>query len=332
MKKIYLTIITVTAAVHMNGQLTLTKALNEPVSGDILISKQIDSVSAIPKNTGSGQSWNFSSMTVQSFTQSQTYTLASSAPSSSLYPGSDIAILRSGDSEVNFYKSNGSNWEFMGNYDPTGPSMLSLTNTAVFAAWPISFSNSNLDPASGSQTSGTVVSTINGNVSYTATGAGTVTVPGGQVFTNCLQVISTISITQLQGTVTTNQTMIHYDYYTSGRKFPILSMEYKSSTTGTMVSKNFSANADATILPLGLSDRTNENIFSVYPNPAKDILNVSGNGKNVDEVEVVDLTGKTLVRILNSNKIDISSLKPSLYLVKIREGNSTTMKKVVVQE
>ena len=63
MKKIYLSILASAFAMTVNAQLTLTKAFNEPVVGNVNTQKGYDSTGVIPKATGAGQNWNFSTLT-----------------------------------------------------------------------------------------------------------------------------------------------------------------------------------------------------------------------------------------------------------------------------
>jgi len=55
---------------------------------------------------------------------------------------------------------------------------------------------------------------------------------------------------------------------------------------------------------------------SVYPNPVKDILNISGAGK-VEHVEIYNLVGQKIKTAAGSSKIDVSSLSGGVYLIQI---------------
>jgi len=74
---------------------------------------------------------------------------------------------------------------------------------------------------------------------------------------------------------------------------------------------------------------------NVFPNPASDILNISGLIKNA-KIEIVNLLG---VKVLEQEtisetdhlKLDLSSLKQGIYFLIIREGNAIQMKKIQVE-
>ena len=74
-----------------------------------------------------------------------------------------------------------------------------------------------------------------------------------------------------------------------------------------------------------------ENKFSVYPNPVKDMLNIKSS-TSVDNVTVYDILGKVVLQE-NPGKIspaiNMSSLAPGSYLVKVTIGNSSKTVKVL---
>ncbi|CAM3445623.1 T9SS type A sorting domain-containing protein [Aequorivita lipolytica] len=71
--------------------------------------------------------------------------------------------------------------------------------------------------------------------------------------------------------------------------------------------------------------------FSVYPNPVKDILNISTKTA-VDNVTVYDVLGKSVLAIqpdVVSPKIDMSGLASGAYLVKVTIGGTSKTVKVI---
>lgn len=74
------------------------------------------------------------------------------------------------------------------------------------------------------------------------------------------------------------------------------------------------------------------NDISLYPNPAKAVLNISTANK-VTSIVVYDVTGKQVLETTNlvNNQINISTLKNGLYLVKlIGENNTSVIKKLLI--
>lgn len=70
-----------------------------------------------------------------------------------------------------------------------------------------------------------------------------------------------------------------------------------------------------------------ENIVRVYPNPAIDYINIEGDFENAT---LLNLNGQTIFMTTNS-VVDVSSLSPGIYLMKIKsDENRTSVCKVVI--
>ncbi len=76
--------------------------------------------------------------------------------------------------------------------------------------------------------------------------------------------------------------------------------------------------------------------FDIYPNPARDIINIAGSGEEI-KVQVFNLNG-VLVLEKNHNEagvlqLSINDLKPGMYLINITEGNwGTASYKVMISK
>jgi hypothetical protein len=66
--------------------------------------------------------------------------------------------------------------------------------------------------------------------------------------------------------------------------------------------------------------------FRFFPNPAKDMVNLS---KNADKVVVYDLNGKVVLEKINTNSLDIHSLQTGIYFANITAGKNTSVVKLV---
>lgn len=111
-----------------------------------------------------------------------------------------------------------------------------------------------------------------------------------------------------------------------------------SGITGSVSEIAFDANGDmfftgadkvskvSNVVALSTTDFSINNTFNIYPNPAKNIINVSN---KVASYKIFDLTGKKLIDGYNTtNIVDISSLPNGLYMVSLQDkkGNNTTKK------
>ncbi len=72
-------------------------------------------------------------------------------------------------------------------------------------------------------------------------------------------------------------------------------------------------------------------VFSVYPNPVKDVLNISTKVA-VDQVTVYDVLGKVVLQVAPgtiSPKINTSALSSGTYMVKVKIGNNSKTVKIL---
>ncbi len=337
MKKIYISFLFIAGALQIsNAQLSLTKAFNEPVVGDMHNTQRYDSTAAIPKNTGANQSWNFNTLIQNSSYTNSTFTTVISTPSASIFPGSTLAENQGGGN-YQFYKITASNYEVSG-LQFTGAA-INLSNTAVFAVWPINFGYSLTDGFAGSTTTGTITTSITGGIiNINAAGTGTVTMPGGLVLTNCLQVVQTDTLTFAQNTFTQYQVEKEYQYYHSSNKFPVLTIKYQTVTSGTTTSKNIDIYVNnAVVAGITANQLTNE--FSVFPNPAHETINVSltNNSDLPVSASLTNMLGQVVMteNLGNDNLIrgslNVSTLPKGLYFMNVKVGEATTIKKIIIE-
>jgi hypothetical protein len=80
---------------------------------------------------------------------------------------------------------------------------------------------------------------------------------------------------------------------------------------------------------------TNQNSIldlKIFPNPSNsEFVYVTSSSQENKNIEIFDFLGKNVLNTTTSNEINISSLKSGIYLIKITEGNNTSVKKLVVK-
>lgn len=70
--------------------------------------------------------------------------------------------------------------------------------------------------------------------------------------------------------------------------------------------------------------------FTVYPNPATDIINIESEDELVKSIEINDVNGRLIpLNSINNQTIDISSLASGTYFVKIKSDKGVEVHKVV---
>ncbi len=80
---------------------------------------------------------------------------------------------------------------------------------------------------------------------------------------------------------------------------------------------------------LGINDFNNM-IVKIHPNPATNILTVSG-VSNIDSVKVYSVLGRLEKEVFNTHQIDISDLASGVYMVKVNNGSDMISKKIIKQ-
>jgi len=71
--------------------------------------------------------------------------------------------------------------------------------------------------------------------------------------------------------------------------------------------------------------------INIYPNPTIGELSIKNNSLTIDQIDVIDITGKTLQTVKNSKTINVSSLSVGVYFVKIIMGKEIVIKKFIKQ-
>lgn len=74
--------------------------------------------------------------------------------------------------------------------------------------------------------------------------------------------------------------------------------------------------------------------LNIYPNPASAdrIYITTAKPAQSKEVEIFDVLGKKILQAtLNSKELNISALTPGVYIIKIKEGEATATRKLIVK-
>ncbi len=92
---------------------------------------------------------------------------------------------------------------------------------------------------------------------------------------------------------------------------------------------------------MGVEKLNSSNLFSVFPNPVSDIINLTMNFENASDaqLEIIDAQGKMIanpslgykVQGEHTVSINVSNLSNGLYLLKITSGQSTVTKRFIKQ-
>jgi hypothetical protein len=92
------------------------------------------------------------------------------------------------------------------------------------------------------------------------------------------------------------------------------------------------ANTFTSVTPTGPLS-TNQNQISglqVYPNPTKNILNITTDLDSTKNIEIYDMVGKKVLVENTQSQLDVSSLVTGMYIVKITEDGKTSTKRLAI--
>jgi len=102
-----------------------------------------------------------------------------------------------------------------------------------------------------------------------------------------------------------------------------LIIQYGFSITGPNANPANEATVGSVVIGSGLlsvNETPEELQLSVYPNPATDILTISGE-KTVENFKIMNLTGQVVLQGTNSNSIDVSTLESGVYVIQLDDSN-----------
>ena len=77
-----------------------------------------------------------------------------------------------------------------------------------------------------------------------------------------------------------------------------------------------------------------EKIVTIFPNPASDEVTIIPQNSSIMDIQIADFSGRVLMEYLAQRdkiSIDISSLMPGVYIIRIFENSNTITYRLVVQ-
>ena len=344
MKKIYLVIFSALLCTQISkGQLSLTKAFNEPVIGDVNISHCWDSTSALDNNAGPNTLWDFSALTTNTGVSTSNYTTVAGSTDAGNYPNATFAEF-DGNAGYTYYRATTTatpQLELLGIYQPSLSINLNQ-NPAVIAVWPIAYGYNKTDALSGTVSTPTIGGNATGNVKTSASGTGTVLLPGGLTFTNVLQITATqtINISLMAGPIPVASATVlstNYQYYHGTQKFPILSVNYQT-ISGAFSGSSASIRINNNVIA-GIKESHSKIDFSIAPNPSNDQLNISLTNQKAENVSAMILNNLgQLVKTIElgnsttiNKQVDLTDLNSGIYIIKTTIGASSSSKKIIIE-
>lgn len=309
----------------------LTAAVHQINVGDSYLWVEADTTGITAGAAGSGQTWDYSSISLTTNQTTLDYVDPSTTPSSADFPGANVAQYDG--AEYTYYNSAAAMLESHG----TSANSVIYTDPHLLFTFPFAFNDQISDMFEGSYIVAGNTSTRDGSSTTSADGTGTLITPTttyNNVLRTRMEVTMIDSVEAFGNVVVTTVDQDIYQWYDANTKFPLMQIVYVNSTTesgGQVVNssenKIVSVNSDA----VGLGEETNSPVISMYPNPANNILNVVTKG-NV-EVNIFSVIGEKVLSTSGNNSftIDVASLTEGSYIVMFTENNQNYTQKLVIR-
>lgn len=320
MKQIMIKKITKTLAVLLMikslgsfAQPILTANGINPVVGDVFSYNTTNYVN--PGAAGPNQTWNLTTMTVQSVSQT-TAVSSSSTPYAATYTNSNICFLVPG--QYNYYLTSNSVYQFIGSYAGSAPALV-FNPPRDILHYPFVYNNSYTTNYQ-STSSGPNPTTVSGTITLSYDGYGTIILPNG-MYNNAIRIHTHDLYTQAHGTVIFDSGVEDsYDWYINGNHSPVATV--RSLTTTAFGSYTSGSYLNIIITSTG-NDNFDSSFLSFFPSPAKEVLNMKcGYDNEISKAELIGIDGKVLITDIidpGSKEInmDVRAIAKGLYVVKV---------------
>lgn len=332
MKKIYLSLLSITTAFSLNAQ-TLNQSNHAPASGDSY-NTTVANGAVSPGTPGAGQSWNYASITVTA----SPVTWSGTTNSNTAYSAANVKMTSTAGDNFYFESTAASLKYYGGDIILSGiPVTLTYTSPAIYAVYPMALNTATTNMIGGTLVAAGLNGTFSGTCNVMADATGTLSLPG-RSFNNVIRVATMQDIRMnvpMAGVSNGTLTQVNYEYYQVGYKQPMFTISTttvdappaisaSNNTVLTLYSDYLTVNVKETSL-------TKNNVV-VYPNPASGSLNfVSINNENI-VVKLFSLTGSLVKEVSASSAaiINVSDLQNGLYIYTLTSGEETITGKIAV--
>jgi hypothetical protein len=149
--------------------------------------------------------------------------------------------------------------------------------------------------------------------------------------------INPVSVTGIltQGTTAASNSAFRCTFYPSSYS----GFNNQLFSSPTIIENSNSVSSTCTLSTTIDEETIGEEAVFVYPNPAKEFINVEFSGLNYENIsiEITDVFGKVVQKEISKNEnqmfnLNVSSLAAGYYVLKISSGNSVIQKKIIISE
>ncbi len=288
--------------------------------------------------TGTGVTWDYSTAAgINTAAKTVSVVDPTTVDTQGNFPNADIAVIIPGFI-TNYLKSTTSalNSEGFTFTEATFGDVTCKfdTDNELMMNYPYAQGNSLIDAISGTAVASLGSFPLGGSVNTTVDGMGTLKLNAATTLNNVMRYRIEDSISANAGFLgTVIMKRVQYEYYDlASSKLPVfihanLNVTLQGSVQTTAIV--MSAYQPDETLNAASAELTG---VSVYPNPTKDVINVSGLDAEAT-VELVDLSGKSVLKTTanGTQAIALNGIQNGTYIVKISSEKGTMTSKVTVQ-
>ena len=344
MKKVLFGIFTLTALTSQAQTITVDDSLS---SGAAINYYVVDSNAVnLDATTGSGITWDYSSLTGYpgAATNLDTIINRADSPNAADFPGADYNDIMNGGTSIFFenYPDSVMAHGYVFSIDGNEVSIKHNVNLLKTLEFPMALGTSFVDSVEGTiDVPGLSISgePQEGYATVTADGTGTLSIAGMMVpniirvkFVEILEATITIPFPPYTSTGTVTRTVYSY-YDLDNQEIPVF-MHAKIDVVATGFGGDYTAVYSAyDVVSAGLTEKDNESLFSVYPNPTVNDLIVNSFDL-LDEISIIDISGKTILNVkptATSFKLNLDGISAGTYIVKARKGEAITTEKLIIK-
>lgn len=328
------------------SQFTLNSSYN-PVTGDTLKSKSVDTTGIYPGQGGQNQTWNFSNAVILAEPFTEAYLVPSAAPHYAQFPGCNAVSINSNTPPIYHYYQNGDSGCFLLGYVLPN-NFIRYYTPLPRMPYPFSFGTVIGRSYYGISSWGNMSKHIYGTRTFTGDGYGTIILPS-VTYNNVsrIKIVDDAYDTTFSGGIvvtTSHEVVTYYQWYRLGYKFPVFSVveivPSQNPAWKVVVIEN-------TNVPIGIVQLSNvvpsrHRLFQNFPNPFNSQTKIKF---DISEIELVRITvydakGSEIVMLVNDTlqagtyavSFNTHSYPSGIYFCRISAGNFIyTMKMILLK-
>ena len=185
--------------------------------------------------------------------------------------------------------------------------------------------------------SGTASGTTTGTATVSVDGFGTLKV-GNDTHTNVIRVklvenISTAITIPFVGTDNGTVTRTVYSYYQLGTDKQAIFMHGNVTIVSTLINDSYTSVYYAFAPEYASVAEVNNGTFSVYPNPANNVVSITTDGTS-EKLSVFNMAGELVTSVINptaTENIDVTNFVPGMYIIQITNDGVVTEDKLIIE-